>query len=392
MNPQRISLTLAASLAIFASCRHRPSNEPEKAERGTEGAVISPEKSEEIEGLSKTSELAPFRLVVADGTGAPASYDKLFVGRSQSTDPNRMESNPSLEKPIPMASATKWLVGVVLMRLIDKGLITLETKAKDVLLPGESVTNGADKITLAQLLSLTSGVSLTTRCAPDLSFQDCAREVLRSPLDSEPGTLFQYGSAHLNVAGAMAEAVSSKSWNQLFQEEIYGPFGLKKPAGFYGDPFSRTQQERPGLGGGLVMAPEDYARILKGLLSNKDPQGKQYLKPSTLQFLEKDRLATVGMKRTPARFPSDAFETMHYALGHWRVCSSLEEAKVVGTGKDCKASVFASPGAFGFFPWIDRSKNQYGMIVMFDVRDAQPEILVKKQQELFQVFRLAAKP
>ncbi|HSI52250.1 MAG TPA: hypothetical protein VLA61_28625 [Ideonella sp.] len=51
----------------------------------------------------------------------------------------------------------------------------------------------------------------------------------------------------------------------------------------------------------------------------------------------------------PAPIPES--ESWHYALGHW-----VEDDPVMGDG------AFSSPGALGFYPWIDSEKRFYGVI------------------------------
>ena len=49
--------------------------------------------------------------------------------------------------------------------------------------------------------------------------------------------------------------------------------------------------------------------------------------------------------------PSPPGESWHYSIGHW-----VEDDPDVGDG------AFSSPGAFGFYPWIDRTKTSYGVL------------------------------
>jgi len=49
--------------------------------------------------------------------------------------------------------------------------------------------------------------------------------------------------------------------------------------------------------------------------------------------------------------PSPPSENWHYSVGHW-----VEDASNASDG------AFSSPGAFGFYPWIDKTKTYYGVI------------------------------
>ena len=44
-------------------------------------------------------------------------------------------------------------------------------------------------------------------------------------------------------------------------------------------------------------------------------------------------------------------ESWHYALGHW-----VENDPSAGDG------AFSSPGALGFYPWVDASRQGYGVL------------------------------
>jgi len=49
--------------------------------------------------------------------------------------------------------------------------------------------------------------------------------------------------------------------------------------------------------------------------------------------------------------PIPPSESWHYSVAHW-----VEDDPKVGDG------AFSSPGAFGFYPWIDASKSYYGVV------------------------------
>ena len=57
--------------------------------------------------------------------------------------------------------------------------------------------------------------------------------------------------------------------------------------------------------------------------------------------------------------PSPRGEQWHYSVGHW-----VEDDPTVGDG------AFSSPGAFGFYPWIDAGKTWYGVLATLNVGGA----------------------
>jgi len=98
----------------------------------------------------------------------------------------------------------------------------------------------------------------------------------------------------------------------------------------------------PLLAGGAYMNAQDYAiilrRILDGTLVMRDALGTN---PVCTQ-----RAAPCNAAFSPIP------EAWHYSLGHW----VEDDPRTHGDG------AFSSPGAFGFYPWIDKKKTYYGII------------------------------
>jgi hypothetical protein len=95
------------------------------------------------------------------------------------------------------------------------------------------------------------------------------------------------------------------------------------------------------LAGGLRMSAAGYAvflrRIVSGQLLFKD-------------YLGADPVCTLARSCPGAALFSPIPVAWHYSYGHW------VEDNPGGDG------AFSSPGAFGFYPWIDASKTYYGMV------------------------------
>ena len=114
---------------------------------------------------------------------------------------------------VAIASASKLVSGVTLFRLIDAGYLSLDTTTGEVL----GWTADHAPITLRHLMSFTSGLAPENRCTYNstVTLTDCVDTISQTGLVAAPGTRFDYGSVHLDVAGRMAEVVTGKSWNEL---------------------------------------------------------------------------------------------------------------------------------------------------------------------------------
>jgi len=100
----------------------------------------------------------------------------------------------------------------------------------------------------------------------------------------------------------------------------------------------------PQLAAGITTSPTDYAvflrKILAGTLAIKDHLGEQ-------------PVCTLPSSCPTAKY-SPAAAAWHYSYGHW-----VEDDPATGDG------AFSSPGAYGFYPWIDASKTYYGIVARF---------------------------
>ena len=91
------------------------------------------------------------------------------------------------------------------------------------------------------------------------------------------------------------------------------------------------------------MTAGDYAtllrKILRGDLKMRDALGTHPSAPTR--------------RPAPTRefTPSPPGESWHYSIGHW-----------VEDDPDRRRRRLQQPGAFGFYPWIDRTKTTYGVL------------------------------
>lgn len=100
---------------------------------------------------------------------------------------------------------------------------------------------------------------------------------------------------------------------------------------------------QPQLAGGVRATPNQYAVYLRKLLNNQ-------LRMSAL--LGSQPVCTNPTTCATAVYtPVPTSLSWHYSIGHW-----VEDDPVTGDG------AFSSPGAFGFYPWIDSGKTYYGIV------------------------------
>jgi CubicO group peptidase (beta-lactamase class C family) len=135
----------------------------------------------------------------------------------------------SADMPYQIASNSKQFLAALLLRLADEGKLSLDDKVARWL---PQVT-GADRITVRQLLSHTSG--LQDFWPQDYAFAAMAVPTTpegiiggwaMKPLDYDPGTRWQYSNTGYVVAGRIAELAGGAPLAQLFETYLFHPLGL----------------------------------------------------------------------------------------------------------------------------------------------------------------------
>jgi CubicO group peptidase (beta-lactamase class C family) len=253
---------------------------------------------------------------------------------------------------IAIASASKWIAGVVLLDAVARGELSMTSTTGEVL----GWTGQAGTITLRHLLSFTSGMREEAACTFNalLTLEDCVASIAQQPMVAPPGTRYDYGSTHLHVAARMAEVATGRSWQQLVRERLTDPLGLPTDVRFYTYPNQALGLANPLVAGGMRASARDYATLL-GLIYHKGRLGNVTVAtPALFDEQAREPYPGVVIGSSPAQSQGWSFR---YGLGAWLQCA------VPANG----CAVMSSPGAFGFTPWIDRSVGYYATIAMEEV-------------------------
>lgn len=268
-----------------------------------------------------------------------------------------------LSTTVPIASASKWLSGAVIMSLVDDGLIEMDEPIATYL---PAAGNGpAGEITMRQLVAFTSGLEYDERipCYADLSVTlgECNATILALPLLAKPGTGYRYTGTHLHVAAGVVEAVTGKTWEEVFQERIAGPLSMTRTT-FTAPARNATASDgHPGPAGSAISTLGDYGRFLEMLIHDGvAPDGTRILESATVGEMARDqtgdaKFISAASHRKKARTP--------YGVAHW-----LDMVDASGA-----ALVESSPGKFGFRPWIDHVNKIAGVYLIRDTDDSHIE-------------------
>ncbi|UZJ52176.1 hypothetical protein CBS101457_001496 [Exobasidium rhododendri] len=133
-----------------------------------------------------------------------------------------------------MASCTKMITAIACLQLVEQGKLKMDEPIATIL-PEISPLEASykTKTTLKHLLTHTAGQTYPffNRATHEwfeekgMTSFGCARQSLMAPLQAEPGTKWEYGSA-IDWVGQAVEKVSGLSLDGYFKKFIFEPLGI----------------------------------------------------------------------------------------------------------------------------------------------------------------------
>jgi hypothetical protein len=232
---------------------------------------------------------------------------------------------PLASTSMPIASATKWLYGAYVVQ--TRGGHTQLT-APDIL--ALTMRRGYTNLNYASCIRVVQSEQAA------LTVGECAVAThsggSNSDLVNAEVGRFCYGGGHFQLHAAVDLSLGAAN-NASLRTTMAAQIGQDFTFSF----------ETPQTAGGARSTAGDYAFFLRKILSN--------------QLLMREALGTSAVCTNPltcasaSSTPIPISESWHYSLGHW-----VEDDPILGDG------AFSSPGAFGFYPWIDATKTYYGVL------------------------------
>ena len=169
------------------------------------------------------------------------SYAKSFgLANRQLKVPNRIDTKYKI------ASITKALTAVLILRLHEQGRIDLNKTIK-AYLPNYT-GEGADKVTVHQLLNHTSGMANIDRNLTSaesaikkgiphyqtpLTTDDLLAKYCSEKLVNQPGRAFDYNNADYIILGKIIERIHGKTYEQVLKENISQPLAMRDSGMLY---------------------------------------------------------------------------------------------------------------------------------------------------------------
>ncbi|HYP31080.1 MAG TPA: hypothetical protein VES00_04395 [Burkholderiaceae bacterium] len=177
-------------------------------------------------------------------------------------------------------------------------------------------------------LTFVSGYTDFTSCQPGQTVDACEADGSNGTYEAANDGKFYYGGGHMekhaadNGLGALDSVALASAINAAL-----------------GTSFAYSQ---PQLAGGIYTSADAYGAFLQRIV---DGQLKM------VALLGTHPVCTNPNTCATAVYSPMPTESGHYSIGHW-----VEDDPAVGDG------AFSSPGAFGFYPWIDAGKTWWGIV------------------------------
>jgi CubicO group peptidase (beta-lactamase class C family) len=305
-----------------------------------------------------------------------------------------------------IASMTKAITATAAMQLVERGKLTLARPASETLpeLASAKVLEGFDAtgkprlrpaaraITLRHLLTHTAGYGYEIWVPEIAQYQTatgtpgittCANAALTTPLMFDPGDRWEYG-INIDWAGKMVEAASGQKLDRYFQENIFGPLGMKDTS-FKISPSQRARLARihqrgedgalapvdlempqdPEFlmgGGGLYGTASDYLAFARMIMQGGRAQGGQVLRPETVDLMAQNHIGAleVGKLKTAMPALSHDVELFPGMSKKWGL-SFLINTQQTPTGRSAGSLGWA--GLANTYFWIDRTKRLAGVFL-----------------------------
>jgi len=250
----------------------------------------------------------------------------------------------SLETRYESASTSKWVAAAVILALVDRGDLSLDDDPAKYLPFWQ-----AQGVTLAQLLSFTSGYSKEPLCfnLPTADFADCVQKAYAANANpAAPGSAFEYSSTHLQIAGLMAvRATNASGWAEIFAA------WQAKTGLFPSAAFDLPSASNPRLAGGMHWTGREYLQFLRAIYQQK------LLEDATRSAMLANQRGEAKVVASPT---IDAINRdWAYGFGNWLECPSAVGPDTFDCGAGHRNS---SPGAYGAYPFIDFDHHYLGLL------------------------------
>jgi methyl acetate hydrolase len=306
-----------------------------------------------------------------------------------------------------IASMTKAITSAAGMQLVEQGKLSLDEPIGKVLpdLASPQVLEGFDAkgepklrpakkpITLRHLMTHTAGFAYNMWNGDMVQYLEktgtpavttCKNDALKTPLASDPGTRWEYGT-NIDFVGKAVEAASGKRLDAYLRDHMFTPLGMsdtgfkitdemrKRLVGMHARgedgsltpiPFELEQEPEFHMGGGgLYGTAADYIKFTQMILNKGRGNGNQVLKPETVALMGQNHIGelTMGKMTTAIGWATNDVDLYPDIVKKWGLSFLINTAK---TPEGRSPGSLAWAGLANTYYWIDPARDVTGVILM----------------------------
>jgi methyl acetate hydrolase len=306
-----------------------------------------------------------------------------------------------------IASMTKAITTAAAMQLVEQGKLALDAPI-DKLLPdlaAPQVLEGFDSdgeprlrparsaITLRQLMTHTAGfcydmwngdMGTYLAKAEIPGIITCQNAALKTPIASDPGTRWEYGT-NIDFVGKAVEAVSGKKLDAYLRDHLFAPLGMndtgfkltdsmrKRLVGMHAraadgslSSIEFELEQNPEFhmgGGGLYGTAGDYIKFTQMILNKGRGNGNQVLAPETVAMMGQNHIGELVVTKMISAAPPYTNDVDLYPgmVKKWGL-SFLITTDQTPEGRSPGSLAWA--GLANTYFWIDPARDVSGVILM----------------------------
>jgi methyl acetate hydrolase len=352
-------------------------------------------------------------VVAMAATGNEVIYQGAFGKRDLSKDDPMTQDSVFW-----IASMTKAVTAAAGMQLVEQGKLSLNDPIGKVLpdLAAPQVlegfdANGAPKlrpaktpITLRHLMTHTAGFAYDMWNGDMVQYLEktgtpgvttCKNDALKTPLMTDPGTRWEYGT-NIDFVGKAVEAVSGKKLDAYLRDHLFTPLGMSDTGFRIGDaqrkrlvamhsrgedgslatiPFELEQDPEFHMGGGgLYGTAGDYIKFTQMILNKGRGNGNQVLKPETVALMGQNHMGELNMTKmsSAVAFATNDVDLYPGMEKKWGLSFMINTAR---TPEGRSPGSLAWAGLANTYYWIDPVRDITGVILMQVLPFADPKCL-----------------
>jgi methyl acetate hydrolase len=306
-----------------------------------------------------------------------------------------------------IASMSKAITAAAGMQLVEQGKLSLDAPIGKVLpdLASPQVFEGFDAkgepklrpaknpITLRHLMTHTAGFAYDMWNGDMVKYLEktgtpgittCKNDALKTPLMTEPGTRWEYGT-NIDFVGKAVEAISGKRLDAYLRDHLFTPLGMADTGFKIGEaqrkrlvamhqrnedgslvpiPFELEQDPEFHMGGGgLYGTAGDYIKFTRMILNKGRGNGNQLLKPETVGMMGQNHIGELNMTKmiSAVAFATNDVDLFPDMDKKWGLSFLINTAR---TPEGRSPGSLAWAGLANTYFWIDPSRDVTGVILM----------------------------